>query len=405
MTSPQQPQEQPAGAPALSTTLLAALALLSAAGPLGTDMYLPTLVRMAEELHTTSSMTQFTLSAFMIGMAVGQLLIGPLSDSYGRRRLLIGGSVVFFLTSAAAVFANSIGLVIGLRFLMGAAGGTGSVLSRAIIPDLAHGRAAARGFSVMMAIQGFAPVLAPILGGLLAEPIGWRGIFAVLAGFNLLMVAAAVLMVPESLPAARRAPGGLRRLFPSIAMISRRRIYIGHALTMAVMFGVMFSYISASPFVLQRQLGLRSTMYSLAFAANAVMVTLASILNTRFIKHFSLRGIVRTGLTLGFVGSVGLVLNGLFGPWLWVTLPLLSVTVFGLGLVMGNATALGAAQVRDAAGAGSAMMGALQFLVAGVVSPLVGLGSNPALTMAVVMLVCAVLANAAHYLVARPTSE
>lgn len=381
--------------------MLAALALLSAAGPLGTDMYLPTLVRVAEDLHTTSSMAQFTLSAFMIGMAVGQLIIGPLSDSYGRRRLLIGGAVVFFLGSLGAVFANSVALLIALRFVMGAAGGTGSVLARAIIPDLAAGRAAARAFSLMMAIQGFAPVLAPILGGLLAEPIGWRGIFAVLAGFNLLMIGAAVFSVPESLPPHRRAPGGLKRLFPSIGVLLRRRVFLGHALSMAVMFGVMFSYISASPFVLERQLGLKSTTYSLAFAANAVMVTLASILNTRLIKHFSMRGIVRTGLGMGLLGAAGLIVNGVAGPWLWVTLPLLSITVFGMGLVMGNATALGAAEARDAAGAGSALMGALQFLVAGIVSPLVGLGSNPALTMAVVMLACALIANGAHYLLAR----
>lgn len=188
-------------------------------------------------------------------------------------------------------------------------------------------------------------------------------------------------------------------------MLARRRVFVGHALSMAVMFGVMFSYISASPFVLESQLGLHSTTYSLAFAANAVMVTVASILNTRLIKHFSMRGIVRTGLAMGLLGAMGLIANGTAGPWLWVTLPLLAVTVFGMGLVMGNATALGAAQARDAAGAGSAVMGALQFLVAGIVSPLVGLGSNPALTMAVVMLVCALLANAAHYLLARSSGS
>ncbi|MCI1747530.1 MAG: multidrug effflux MFS transporter [Acidipropionibacterium sp.] len=385
----------------LSTGLLAGLAVLSAAGALGTDMYLPGLVGMASELHTTSSMAQFTLSAFMIGMAIGQLLLGPLSDSYGRRRLMIGGSVVFMLASLGAALANSVWLLIGLRLLMGAAGGAGAVLARAVVPDLASGRTAARAFSVMMAIQGLAPIIAPILGGQLVGPIGWRGIFLVLSGFNLAMVAIAVFVVPESLPPERRTPGGLRRLLPSIAVVLRRRVFVGHAISMAVTFGVMFSYISASPFVLERQLGLRSATYSLAFAANALMVTLASLLNTRLITQFGLRSIARVGLAAALCGSLGLLVNGLVGPRLWATLPLLAGTVFGVGLVLGNVTAMGAAQVRDAAGAGSAVMGACQFLVAGIVSPLVGLGSNAALSMGIVMLICAIAANAAHYLLSR----
>ncbi len=388
-------------APVLSTGLLAGLALLSAAGPLGTDMYLPTLVGMASDLRTSSSMAQFTLSAFMIGLAIGQLLIGPLSDSYGRRRLLIGGSVVFMLGSLGAALANSIWLLIALRLLMGAAGGAGSVLARAIIPDLAGGRAAARAFSVMMAIQGLAPIVAPILGGLLAGPIGWRGIFTVLSGFNVVMVLIAVFVVPESLPPQRRAAGGLRRLLPGIAVVLHRRVFVAHALSMAVTFGVMFSYISASPFVLEDQLGLRSTSYALAFAGNALMMTLASLLNTRLINRFGLRSIARVGLTVVLCGVAGLLINGLAGPRLWATMPLLAATVFGVGLVLGNVTAMGAAQVRDAAGTGSAVMGAGQFLMAGIVSPLVGLGPNAALSMAVVMTVCALAAVAAHYGLAR----
>ncbi len=381
----------------LTAGLLMGLALMSAAGSLATDMYLPSLVGMTRELHTSSSLAQFTLSAFMVGMAIGQLVIGPVSDVHGRRRLMIGGSVVFLLSSLAAAFVDSIWVLIGLRMVMGFAGGTGPVVSRAIIADLARGREAARAFSVMMAIQGLAPVVAPILGGQLAGPIGWRGIFVVLAGFNLAMVLVAVLLVPESLPAERRAEPGLARLAPSFAQVLGDRVFVGHALSMAITFGVMFGYISASPFVLEKQLGLRSSTYSLAFAGNAVMVILASLLNSRLIRTHEPVRIARSGMAMTVCGSLGLLLNGIAGPRLWPTLGLLAFSVFGVGLVLGNTTALGAAQVPHAAGAGSAVMGAAQFLVAGIVSPLVGLGADAAVSMAVVMLACAVGANLCHY--------
>lgn len=357
-------------------------------------MYLPTFVQMAQDLSTNRATVQLTLTAFMIGMAVGQLFIGPLSDARGRRSVLVVGAVIFFLTSVAAIMATSVWVLIIIRLLMGAAGGTGVVCSRAVISDMETGAAAARAFSIMMAIQGLSPIIAPVVGGLLGPRIGWRGIFAVIAGFNLLMFLAAVFVVPESLPKERRSSGGLAALWRGVVTACRRRVFIGYTLVFAICFGVLFAYISASPYVLQQQFGLSPKLYALAFAINSMMIAVASVVNVRLVRHFHPRNILRTAL--GVIGATTIVLlfNGLFGPWLWLTLPMLAMTVFGVGLVLGNATALGTGEVRDVAGAGSGVMGAIQFLVGGLVSPLVGMGSSPAMSMGLVMFSCAVLTMA-----------
>lgn len=386
----------------LTTGLLVALALLSAAAPLGTDMYLPTFVRMTSDLHTTPAMVQLTLTSFMIGMAVGQLLVGPLSDSRGRRPVLVIGAVIFLASSLAAIVATNIWFLIIVRLVMGMAGGTGLVCSRAVISDLASGAAAARAFSIMMAIQGLSPIIAPVLGGLLGPRIGWRGIFGVIAAFNLAMLVAAVAVIGETLPADRRSSGGMAALGRGIATACRRRVFVGYTLVFAVGFGVMFAYISASPYLLQEQFGMSPTTYAVAFAVNSVMIAVSSVVNVHLVSRFAPRRILTVAAVAICLTSIGLLLNGLFGPWLWVTLPLLAVTVFGVGLVLGNATALGTDEVHDVAGAGSGVMGAAQFLLAGLVSPLVGIGSNPALSMGLVMAVCAGLALLCLWGLTRP---
>ena len=190
-TSPKVPKKNQ-----LTAAVLTSLALLSAAGPLGTDMYLPTFIDIAKDLSTTASSVQLTLSAFMIGLAVGQLFAGPISDGVGRRRPLVIGSLLFFLFSAGCALTPSIGLLIAFRLLQGIAGGTTVVVARSVIPDVAHGRAAASAFSALMAIQGLAPAIAPLLGGFLSPIIGWRGIFWVIAAFNVIMVVVSRFVVP-----------------------------------------------------------------------------------------------------------------------------------------------------------------------------------------------------------------
>ena len=182
----------------MAFSLLLALALLSATAPFATDMYLPTLPAIAEEFGAADSVVQLTLSGFFVGMAVGQLTVGPISDVIGRRRLLLGGAIVALIASAMAALAPSIAVFVIARILQGLGGGACVVLSRAMVPDLLSGREAAKTYSMLMAILAIAPAIAPIAGGLLAEPIGWRGIYWVLTGLHALQLLVVLTIVPET---------------------------------------------------------------------------------------------------------------------------------------------------------------------------------------------------------------
>lgn len=384
--------------------MLCALALLSATAPLATDMYLPGLPIMSESLGTSTVGVQLTLTTFMAGLGIGQLVVGPLSDGWGRRRLLIIGTIVLALSSALCALAPTIEVLIAARLLQGFSGGTGIVLARAVIADRARGPAAAKLFSLMMIIGGVAPIVAPLLGGILLDPIGWRGIFWVLAAVAVVMTVGVIAFVPETLAPDQRHGGGLAALSGNFGYVLRNRRFVGFAATFALGFGAMFAYISASPFVTQTVLGMTPTEFSLVFAVNSVGLILANIANTRLIGRFEVRSLLRFGVSLMF--GAGLLLLGTtlsFGPERWVLLPLLFACVVSLGFIMGNATALGQGEVPSAAGTGSALMGASQFGLAALVSPLVGLGGEgTAVPMAVAIAVSGGLALLALTTLGRP---
>ncbi|WP_068160551.1 multidrug effflux MFS transporter [Rhodococcus phenolicus] len=374
--------------------MLFALALLSATAPLATDMYLPGLPVMSESLGTTTVGVQLTLTTFMAGLGAGQLIVGPLSDSWGRRRLLLAGTVVLALSSVLCATAPTIEVLVAARLIQGFSGGTGIVLARAVIADRARGNSAAKLFGVMMIIGGVAPIVAPLLGGVLLGPIGWRGIFWVLAAVAVVMTIGVLSFVPESLPPEKRHGGGLSALARNFGYVARNRRFVGYAATFALGFGAMFAYISASSFVTQDLLGLSPGQFSLVFAVNSIGLVGANIVNTRLIGRIEVRSLLRFGAALLFgAGILLLIATIAAGTERWVILPLLWVCVASIGFIMGNATALGQAQVPSAAGTGSAVMGASQFGLAALVSPLVGLGGEgTAVPMALAIVVCGGLA-------------
>jgi DHA1 family bicyclomycin/chloramphenicol resistance-like MFS transporter len=220
----------PVGLPAITTVVLAALTAIT---PLATDMYLPAFPRMATDLGTTASAIQLTLTAFMIGLALGQLVIGPLSDQRGRRGLLLAGTAVCAVAGLVCALAPSIGVLVVARFVQGFGGAAGVVLARAVIADRASGVAAARLFAVMMMIQGVAPVLAPLVGGGLVTAVGWRGVFGILAALSALMIVGVLLRVPETLPAERRTRGLAAFGRDARAVLTNRR-YLGYTATLAI---------------------------------------------------------------------------------------------------------------------------------------------------------------------------
>ncbi len=268
-----------AASPAPSAWLIVVLAMLNAvAPPFSIDMYLSAFPpEMAADFGTSAPMIQLTLTTFLIGLASGQLVIGSLSDRYGRRRPLIIGTSACLAVSVLCALAPSIELLIVLRFAQGFCGAAGVVIARAVIADRTSGSGAARLFAVMMLISVLAPITAPVLGGVVVTGLGWRAVFAVLAAMNMLMLLGVLLAVGESLPEHRRRPGGLKALGASTRSVLANRHYIGYTLCMAFTAAAMFAYIAASPFVLQNILGFSPTMYSLIYGACALAVGGAAV--------------------------------------------------------------------------------------------------------------------------------
>jgi DHA1 family bicyclomycin/chloramphenicol resistance-like MFS transporter len=386
-----------------SATLIAVLALLTAVTPFSIDMYLSAFPDMAVEFGTSASTIQLTLTAFLVGLASGNLIIGPLSDQFGRRRPLLIGTIVCCAASVLCIFAPSIHVLIGLRLVQGFAGAAGVVLARAIIADIAQGAAAARLFAVMMVIGVLAPITAPVLGGFVVAGWGWRAVFGVLAAMNLLMLAGAVFFTRETLPVERRRPGGLRSLGGGMRLVLGNRRYLGYTLVMGMAAAAMFAYISASPFVVQNILGFTPRQYSLTFGGCALAIAASGVISARLVKTVP----PRTLLTGGVIGMVVVSTAQLINVTVlhvvpWLTIALMASFMAGLGFTYSNATTLAIEQAREAAGTGSAVMGFLQYIIGSSTTPLVGLaGDASAVPMAVVMFTAMVLGAAALFTLAR----
>ena len=278
------------------TTLLIALAALAAIAPLATDAYLPAFAQMADDLGVSASSVQLTMTTFLVGIALGQLGIGVLSDRVGRRPLLLWGSVLALVASIGAALAPNLPVLLAARFLQGLGGAAGMVLGRAVISDRSRGITAAQALSVVMAIQGIAPVVAPILGGVLVDPIGWRGILGVVAAFTGLLVVMVALWVPESLPAEQRHDGGLRILLDGTRELARDHVLVRLLLINALSFGLLMAYLSAAPFVLRNVLGMGTVAYTAVFGLCGATVTVTIAVAASLVRRFSQARQVRVGL-------------------------------------------------------------------------------------------------------------
>lgn len=384
------------------------LGALSALAALSLDMYVPGLPALAADLHTTASSAQLTLTACLIGLAVGQMLTGPFSDAHGRRRPLLAGMALYTAASALCALAPSIWLIIPLRLMQGAAGGAAIVVSTAAVRDRGEdGRATAKLFATLMVVNGIAPIAAPVVGGQLLHWTTWRGVFLVLAGIGAVLLAASVPLFGESLPVERRRHGGSevgggaagnggRGLLPVYRRLLRDRVFVGCLLGNGLALGGMFGYISGSPFVLQEIHGLTAQQYSLVFAANGAGIVLCSQLSHWLVGRTTPRGVMLAGLCGTTVGGLGVLLSVLSGAGLPVLLPLLFVNVACLGMVLPNAGALALDGHPDAAGAAASLLGPTPYLLGALASPLVGLGGqHDAAPMGVVIAAFDALALAA----------
>jgi len=373
---------------------------LTAFGPLSIDMYLPALPRMAADLHAPDSTVQLTLGAFIAGLAVGQLVLGPLSDAFGRRRPLIAGLVVYVVGSVLCAVSPDALLLVAARLVQSLGAAAGIVIARATVRDLFSGTAMTKFFSTLMLVSGLAPILAPLIGGQLLNWTSWRGVFVVLTVFGALLLAVVVFFLPE--PSASRSPARLGQVMRTYARLALDRSFAGYALASGLLFAAMFAYISGSSFALQGVYGLSPQAYSVVFGVNGVGIVLAGQLNGRLAGHVPERALLLSGLLLGVAGGASVLASALFRAPLAVLLVSLFLLVSSLGLVMPNASSLALASHARAAGAASALLGVLQFVVGAVATPLVGLGGpGTAVPMAATMAGFAVLALVAYLVLAR----
>ncbi|NVN49439.1 multidrug effflux MFS transporter [Mycolicibacterium hippocampi] len=392
--------------PAITVGLLVTLALLSAVAPFATDLYLPAFPAMVDDLHTSPTNIQLTLTAFLLGLAAGQLIFGPLSDRYGRVKPLVVGAVICVIASLATVLAPTVEVLIAARLAQGLTGAAGMVIGRAIISDLATGRDAARAFSLMMIVGGVAPIAAPLAGGLLVEPLGWRGALAVILVLVIAMLGAALAVIRETHTEQRRA--ALRNQKTTAGSPLKdltQRAYLGNLIAFGFAFAVMMAYISASPFIYQTMMGLSSAEYGAMFGVNAFGLLSMSALSARLTARCEPRTVAGVGLAVILTASISVLAIAVLGaPAGWLALPLF-FAVAGMGLIFGNTTALALSAAPRAAGTASAALGATQFLLAAAVSPLVSLGGEHTAAPLGIVMVCASLLACAGFSVAgaRPS--
>jgi DHA1 family bicyclomycin/chloramphenicol resistance-like MFS transporter len=383
--------------------LVLVLGSLIALGPLTIDTYLPALPSITTDLMSTAAAVQLTLTGTLAGLALGQVVIGPISDAVGRRAPLLAGTALHVLASILCVIAPNIAVLGALRVLQGLGAAAAMVVAMAIVRDLYTGLAAATLLSRLILVMGAAPILAPTLGGAILRWTNWRGVFVVLAVLGVALIVATVLGLRETLPPERRRSGGVVDTVKVYGSLLRDRAFMGLVITAGLAIAAIFAYVSGSSFVLQQEYGLSQQVFGVVFGGGAAGMIAATQFNVRLLRRYSPARILISALLVGSVaGLVMLTLAvtrvggivGVLGP-LWVVLA-------SVGFALPNAPALALSRHGEAAGTASAMLGAIQFGIGALAAPLVGVLGNDSIAMAGVVAGGMLTAVAVLTAVARP---
>lgn len=363
------------------------LGALTAIGALSIDMFLPGLPQLRSDFSTTTSNAQLTLSLFMIGLALGNLFIGPISDALGRKKPLVIALIIFTLASIAIVFTTNIWVMIILRFIQGFCGGAGAVISRAISSDLYSGKQLTKFLAVLMLVNGIAPVIAPTLGGVILSFSTWRMVFVILTIFGVSMVIGSMLKINESLPMERRDQAHIGAIFKNFSLLILQPKFVLPMLIQGFTFIMLFSYISASPFITQRIYNLSALHFSWMFARVGITLIFSSQLTGKLVDYINQQTLLRI---LTFIQIMGVV---------WVTITLimhLHVLVLIIGFIILVAPVTGVATLAfsiamnertGGSGSASSLLGLVQSLFGGLVTPLVGLAGE-ASTVPYITIIC-----------------
>ena len=346
------------------------LGALAAFPPLVTDMYLPALPAMTADFHASPSTIQMGLAMCILGLAIGQLMFGPLSDKYGRKTVLGAALLLFLVSTVACIYAPTVEWFNTYRFFQGLGGAGGVVLSRSVATDCYSGRELAKTLAIIGAINGIAPVTAPVIGGIFAESIGWRGIFWILFAIGIALI---VVYMPlrESHPIEKRYKGSIISLTRQAGVLFKNRAYLTYVILFGLTNGVLFGYISSASFILQNDFGLSELMFGILFAINSLGIAAGSMVSLKF-KNLS--SATRTGAAGLLLSSVALLVNYLVGGGIWGYEAFVLVTLFCVGLLFPSTTTLAMSEGKSIIGWASAIIGATGFFFGGVVTPLVGMG-------------------------------
>ena len=371
--------------------LVLLLGVLSAFGPFVVDLYLPSLPQLASFFETSASMTQLTLTTAMIGLAVGQLLLGPLSDKFGRKKPLIISLVIYIISTVLIVFSPNIETMIVLRVIQGLSSAGSVVISRAIATDLYRGREMTRFFGLLMTINGIAPIISPILGSLLLEYISWKGVFVFLALIGV-VVLFFCFRLKESLSVENRLQGSIFATFSTFGVIIKNRLFMSYVGIESFLLGAMFAYIAASPFILQSFYGLSAFIFSLCFGANGAALVIGANIGGKLPNRQALA----IGVLAFVVAALYTIAVLIIQPyWLFVEIGFFAMLLL-MGITFPAISTLAMESERQYAGSASALLGFAPFFLGGIISPLVGIG-NIFYSTALVILACGILALAIYW--------
>ncbi len=369
------------------------LGSLTAIGALSIDMFLPGLPDIRHDFQTTTSNAQLTLSMFMIGLAFGNLFAGPISDSTGRRKPLIIAMIIFTLASLGIVFVHNIWLMVALRFLQGVTGGAAAVISRAIASDMYSGNELTKFMALLMLVNGIAPVVAPTIGGIILNYSVWRMVFVILTIFGFVMVIGSLLKVPESLTVTNReSSSGLKTMFKNFKILLKTPRFVLPMLIQGMTFVLLFTYISASPFIIQKIYGMTAIQFSWMFAGIGITLIISSQLTGYLVDFIDSQKLMR-GMTMIQIIGVILVTIVLLNHWnFWILAigfiiliaPVTGVATLGFTIAMDESS--------SGRGSSSSLLGLVQFLFGGVASPLVGVkGEDNPIPYIIIIIATAVI--------------
>ena len=365
----------------------ATLGMLTAFGPFVTDFYLPVLPEMTGYFHTTPALASMSLTAGMIGLAAGQLFIGPLTDKYGRKLILVGSMLLFVVASLLCIFSGDIFMFNAMRVLQGLAGAGGIVIAKSMSVDMYTGRELASFMALLGAINGIAPVCAPVVGGLMADVTSWTGVFAVILAVGIVLMVCSMFL-PETLQPANRIRKSVIKVYGNLFRVFRNSRFTLSVMAEMACFFMFFAYIASSPFIMQQVYHLSPLGYSLCFGLNALMIGVGAAMATRFRSQgtclrFGGLGMLAGTLLLAFLLNTAMPL--------WIVMLAYIYTLICFGLMQPPLTAIALDSERDNAGAASAIFGASGFVAGALSSPLVGIGDitvTSGLVMACGAVVC-----------------